>query len=290
MELCSFGASMSQISGNRFALGIGRGFEALYRCFGVDDSSLKGLRDLAEILRRVWNDGAFSGDSALGHFPYLFVAEPPRNPPPLLLGTMGPKALELAGRYYDGVLLHPFISDEAVAAHTDIVRTAAERAGRAPLSVKVWTIMVCAADQSDEETSALGPARLLTYVHHEGLGEQICRTNHWDTSILTTIRQHPLFEGGRKADQDFTRYETEEVAALLPGEWLSSTAALGSAEHCAKRLKDHLNAGADGVLIHGSVPKQVGSLLQAYEKVRDNQRFVDSDPWFQPSPAGTGMQ
>ncbi|MEZ5501247.1 MAG: LLM class flavin-dependent oxidoreductase [Halioglobus sp.] len=103
-----------------------------------------------------------------------------RHPPPMLLGAMGPRALALAGRYYDGVLLHPFLTNEAVAKAAEIVRTAAHEAGRDRDACKVWSTLVVAAEQSADETLAIGPARLLTYVHMAGYGELVCAANGWD--------------------------------------------------------------------------------------------------------------
>ncbi len=164
--------------------------------------------------------------------------ESPRNAPPLLLGAVGPKTLALAGRHYDGVLLHPFLTDQAVADASVIVRGAAAEAGRDPRACKVWATLVTAANQTEDETRAIGPARLLTYVHSQSLGELVCRTNGWDASVLQQVRDHPLFAEGKSADQGFTRYETAEVTALFPDHWMPEAAALGSAEHCAKRLND----------------------------------------------------
>jgi alkanesulfonate monooxygenase SsuD/methylene tetrahydromethanopterin reductase-like flavin-dependent oxidoreductase (luciferase family) len=204
------------------------------------------------------------------------------------LGVTGPKTLALVGRCYDGVLLHPFITDEAISEAALIVHEAAEKAGRDPKSVKIWSTMVSAADQSEEETSAIGRSRLLTYMQSKGYGESLCRVNHWDPAVLEKVRTHPLLAGGRSADRDFTRYQTGEIAALFPEEWITSSAALGSAEWCAKRLNDHFDAGADGILIHGSVPNQVSGLLGAYSKIRYADRFAAQDPWMHPSPPGTG--
>ncbi len=40
----------------------------------------------------------------------------PPGPPPVLFGTIGPLGLDLAGRAFDGAILHPFLTAEAVAA------------------------------------------------------------------------------------------------------------------------------------------------------------------------------
>lgn len=279
MELCSFGATMAGLSGNRFAMGIGRGFDALYSCFGTPNATLKGLEDITMILRTVWEQGSYSGENAVGNYPYLFIHKPLPTSPPLMLGALGPKALALAGRCYDGVILHPCLTDAAIARQSQLVKASAEQAGRDPSTVKVYATAVCAADQSEEETSAIGPARLLTYLHHEGYGEHVCKANGWDPEILKKMRAHKLFEDGRSADQDFTRYETAEVCAMFPDHWISETMALGTAEHCANRLNDNFAAGADGIIIHGSLPNQVNALLQAYAKVRVGERFEACNPW-----------
>lgn len=289
MELCSFGATMSHLSGNRFALGFGRGFDALYDIFGTQRANMQGIREIAELLRLLWSGQTFSGENTLGNFPYLYMNEPPQQAPPLLLAAVGPKTLALAGRHYDGVLLHPFLTNQAIANATHIVHNAAESSGRERNACKVWATLVVAADQGEEETTAIGPARLLTYLHMDKYGELLCEVNDWDAGVLQALRAHPLFEGGKSADQNFTRYETAEVTSLFPDHWMPDSAALGSAEHCAKRINDQFDAGADGVLFHGSVPNQVNGLLHAYRKVRRGAYFADHDPWFVSSPPGTGL-
>lgn len=289
MELCSLGATMSHLSGNRFTLGFARGFDALYDIYGVKRPTLKGMAEIAEMLRLLWNGSTFSGENSVGNFPYLYMNESPKDAPPLVLGALGPKTLALAGRHYDGVLLHPFLTNQAISEAASIVRKAAEEAGRDPNACKVWATLVIAADQSEEESLAIGAARLLTYVHMEGYGELVCRANHWDPEILKTVRNHPLFEGGKTADQDFTRYETEEVTALFPDDWVSGSAAIGSADYCVNRIHDQFDAGADGVLFHGSLPHQLETVLPAYAKQRRDDYFKQNDPWFVSSPPGTGL-
>ena len=280
---------MSHLSDNRFAMGFARGFDALYDIFGTRRASLQGLRETPQLLRSLWSGGTFSGENSLGKFPYLYMSESPEHAPPMLLGAMGPKTLALAGRYYDGVLLHPFLTDRAISEATNIVHNASIEAGRARDACKIWATLVVAADQSEEETLAIGAARLLTYVHMADYGELVCKVNGWDPAVLTDVRNHRLFEGGKSADQDFTRYETAEVTSLFPKHWMADSAALGSAEYCANRVNDQFDAGADGVLFHGSLPRQVEGLLSAYRAVRRASYFDSNDPWFVPSPPGTGI-
>ena len=159
IELCSFGATMSHLSGGRFAMGFARGFDGLYHIYGTEHANLEGLAEIAELLRSLWSGGSFSGENRLGKFPLLKMNESPRESPPLVLGALGPKTLALAGRHYDGMLLHPFLTNQAIKESVALVRAGEQEAGRPPGSCKIWSTLVVAADQSEEETSAIGPAR-----------------------------------------------------------------------------------------------------------------------------------
>ena len=66
MELVSFGATMSQLSGNRFAMGFARGFDALYDIYGTRRANLQGLEEIAEMLRLLWSGETFTGENAVG--------------------------------------------------------------------------------------------------------------------------------------------------------------------------------------------------------------------------------
>ena len=40
-----------------------------------------------------------------------------------------------------------------------------------------------------------------------------------------------------------------------------------------RRFVDQFEAGADGVIIHASTPRQVAPVLDAYAKIRSDERF-----------------
>ena len=53
------------------------------------------------------------------------------------------------------------------------------------------------------------------------------------------------------------------AASLLPPDWLTTGAAVGSVEHCVERLSEYIEAGADRILLHGTTPEQQGPLVTA---------------------------
>src|ERR1700735_3470199 len=83
------------------------------RC-GRAARSLAALPDLAGTLRRRWDGRPVSYEGPLGRFPQLRLPVVLNAaPPPLLLAAIGPKTLALAGRCYDGVVLHPLLTPAA---------------------------------------------------------------------------------------------------------------------------------------------------------------------------------
>src|SRR5262245_15963182 len=54
MVTAAFGATMSALTGGRFALGFGRGFDLRFDMWGVTRVTMAMLEDTARLLRRLW--------------------------------------------------------------------------------------------------------------------------------------------------------------------------------------------------------------------------------------------
>jgi 5,10-methylenetetrahydromethanopterin reductase len=180
----------------------------------------------------------------------------------MVLTAIGPKALAFGGEHCDGVLLHPFLTTRGVANSAKIVRDAAERAGRDPKSIRIYHNIIVAPDLPEEEEAAVVGGRAITYFQVPEYGELIVSMNGWDPAPLARMRAHPRLAnlGGKTADQAFTRMELVDVSRSLPSFWYTEGAAVGTAVHCASRLCEFLDAGADELVLHGSAPQQMGAL------------------------------
>ena len=53
--------------------------------------------------------------------------------------AFGPNSLALGGRAFDQVILHTFFTDETLQRCVRTVKEAAERTGRDPATVRVWS-------------------------------------------------------------------------------------------------------------------------------------------------------
>lgn len=280
MILASFGATMSQLTGGRFCLGLGRGFDLLWDAWGTPRATRASIEDTVGLLRRIWAGETILGhDGPAGRFPYLHAAVQPEQPPTLGVAALGPKTQEWAGGVFDVVLLHSHWTDRAVAEAVARVRRGAERAGRDPDAVQVWSCLVTACDLPPERERAYVAGRMTTYMQIPGYGELIVDANGWDRAVLERVRKHPLFEGLRgSADAAFTLDQLAVLADVYPEEWLVDSNAVGTAQQCAERVLDQFEAGAAGVVLHASAPREMEGLLDAWAGVRPAERFRRRSP------------
>ncbi len=269
LVLAGIGSTMQYMSGNRFMFGFGRSVPAVFRLWGVPSYNNAGMVDYLNILRALWRGEKVSYAGPIGNFPDLQLVQVPDHAPPVLLGAVGPKTLALGGTHFDGLILHPFLTTDAVAASCKIVRDAAKQAGRDPASVKIYSCVVVASDElSPTDRSSALDARAVSYFAHKELATPIIERNGWDPAPM-----HRLIESGawklelQKGDHDAIRAALATAVDILPREWLTTAAATGSAKQCAARLAEYVDAGADEILMHGSTPEHLENVVQEFIKL-----------------------
>ena len=175
------------------------------------------LEDIAGLLRRLWRGETVIGhDGPAGSFPFLRLDPEFDLDIPLALTAFGPRSLELGGRVFDHVVLHTFFADETLRRCVRTVKEAAERAGRDPQTVKVWSCLATVPDHLAEPVrlnKTVG--RLATYL--QAYGDLMVSTNGWDPAVLDRFRADPLVAGFRGAlDAGASTEQLEHVATLSP--------------------------------------------------------------------------
>ena len=274
----SFATTMHRLTGGRFTLGLGRGIDALFGAYGIPKITTAQLEDVAGLLRRLWRGELVLGhEGPAGRFPVLHLDSRFDEDIPLGLVAFGPNTLALAGRTFDMVVLHTFFTDETVERAVRTVREAAERAGRDPRSVRIWSCYATVHDGIDDELRLRKTVgRLATYL--QGYGDLLVRTNGWDEAPLDAFRADPVVQSvGGAIDAVADREQLEHIAGLLPEAWLEP-AATGSPERCAARVLAQLDLGCDGVILHGATPEELRPVVAAYRTIRPSDRFDHLDP------------
>ncbi len=256
--------TMHRLTGGRYALGLGRGFDVLFDLMGLPRVTGAQLEDVIGVYRRLWHGEAFAHDGPAGTYPFLSQDSSFDEDIPILMMAIGGRTLDLAGRVADGVVLHTFLTDETLARSVLRVRQAAEDAGRDPASVRIWAVLATVEESVPEDLRLRKlVGRLATYL--QGYGDVLVRANRWDPDALQRFRADSLVTGYAGAFDavgtvDELTYLREQV---LPAAWLAASAT-GSPSQCADRIQDQLDAGADSVILHGATPAELEGVLAAW--------------------------
>lgn len=264
--------TMQSLTGGRFVLGLGRGIPQMQDAYGIGRITTAQMEDFAGIMRRLFRGEVIVGHNGpAGSWPVLHLDATLDEHVPMGLVAFAEHTLELAGRCFDEVVLHTFFTDETTAACVSTVKNAAERAGRDPATVKVWSCFATVSDAvpADERLMKL-VGRLGTYL--QGYGALLVRTNGWDPAVLERFLADPVVSSVRGLDVSATTEQLEHVAALIPDDWLASCAT-GSPDQCVAAIRHQFDLGCDGVIMHGATPTELAPIVVAYRaRAAEHQR------------------
>ncbi|WP_067824643.1 TIGR03857 family LLM class F420-dependent oxidoreductase [Nocardia inohanensis] len=260
----AYATTIHRLTRGRFMLGLGRGGARAFAAWGLPPVTTAQLEDFAGLMRRLWRGETIRDhDGPAGRYPRLRLDPRFAEPIPLGLVAFGPQTLALGGRAFDEVVLHTYFTDETLVRSVGVVKEAAERAGRDPAAVRVWSCYATIGDHLPEGRRLRATVgRLATYL--QIYGDLLVATNRWDPQLLTRFRADPVVAGMRGAiDAIATDAQLEHISGLLPEEWLA-VAARGSAQDCAKSVRAQLDLGADAVIMHGATPAELAPVIAAY--------------------------
>jgi 5,10-methylenetetrahydromethanopterin reductase len=162
-EIAMHAATLQELSGGRFLLGIGSGAEGFLAWAGLPRPAPLARTRAAVLACRALLAGSSPADGAAGDGwqpeAHLRWTGPPV---PLYLGAMGPRMLALAGEVADGVLGLSFPPERA-GASAAIVRAAAAEAHRDPAAIDVPACFWCSIDDDPERAAAPLAEKLAYY-------------------------------------------------------------------------------------------------------------------------------
>ena len=274
MVTAAYAMTMHRLTDGRFSLGLGRGIAPMVKAYGLPPVTTAQLEDFVGIMRRLFRgETIFGHDGPAGRYPMLSLGGPDyAGEIPLTFTAFGPNSLALGGRAFDAVVLHTFFSDETTARCVRDVKLAAEKAGRDPAKVRVWSCFATVGDHLPEPLRLKKTVgRMATYL--QAYGDLMVETNRWDPAPLARFRADPMvarFPGA--IDAKATTEQLEHIATLIPPEWLAA-AAIGMPAHQVAKIEGQFALGCDGVILHGATPTELEPVLAAWRKARPSGRF-----------------
>ena len=265
----AMGATMHATAGERLVLGIGKSHPSWIADGAERPVSYQEVVDYISIVRALWRGESVTYDGPAGRFERMRLGDVYEGAAPqVLYGTLGNPlgARTAANPVFDGAMLWPCMTPEAVHNAVTRIRRSAEEQDRDPESVRIIAPVITAPDLSDDETRALCHARLVTYVTWPGAVEMFAQINGWDPAPFHAVSNHPMFNvmPDVSADLSFHRDEMLDPASLIPDTWIEASCAIGSVDECVAKLREFKDAGADELATYGSTPGQNAKLAAAW--------------------------
>jgi 5,10-methylenetetrahydromethanopterin reductase len=224
-------AGLARQHPGRFAVAFGHGVEDWMRQIGArPPNRLVALEETVDSVRRLLAGERLQLDGQWAKLDGVQLAHVPAEPPPVLIGTAGPRALAMAGRVGDGFLLAEGSGPEAV-------RWArAEAGGRGEAVVYAWLSLD---ENRDAAAEALRPG-------------------------LESWRRMGLYP------RLFELAGVGEDAASVSLDQVRAMAVAGDADDCARAIRALGDAGADSVVVvpphehhHEQVARFVADVMPA---------------------------
>lgn len=255
--LAQTATTLQEVSGGRLRLGIGPSGPAVIGGWhGVDfDRPLRRTRESLEIARKVMNGGTVDYDGeifTLGGF--RLRCDPPAELVPIDAAGMGPKSVELAGRFADGwhaIVLTP----DGLRTRLEDFRRGAELGDRDPTELRTTlSITACALEDGDR-------ARELAREH----------TAFYVGAMGTYYRESLARQGYEKEATDiataWANGDRDRACSLVTDPLLEDLTAVGTPERAREELRKFEGVdGLDAIAVgfpRGASPAQVESTIEA---------------------------
>lgn len=243
--------ALQELSGGRILPGVGAGVGSWMRQMGFDyRSPLTVMREGVELTRRLLAGETVTVQGRIFHLVGVKLNFP-TSAPPMLLGAVGPKALELAGEIADGTVLSVLAGPGYVRWARKRIEEGRRKAGRSDAPHMVVAYLLLALADSREMARELARPMVAEYLSAGGI--------------------NPLTQKAGIPDELVIEFNGEYLQGRIPVERVGDdivdrVAAAGPGGHCASWIADLVDAGADVVAL---MPIASGRVAEAVRRVSD---------------------
>ncbi len=220
-------ATLQEAADGRFRLGVGPSGPILMEGWhGVDyGNPLRRTRETIDIVRRVLDGETVQYDGEYFQLAgFRLRHDPPERPPPIDAGGMGPKAVELAGRFGDG--WHALLATPSgIADRMEDFHRGVEMAGDDPADRRVTVSLTSCALEDSERARHLVRKHIAFYVG--GMG----------TFYREALARQGYEETADRIAQEWANGNHEEATAAVGDDLLDALALAGTPAECKRRLE-----------------------------------------------------
>ncbi|HEY8448021.1 MAG TPA: LLM class flavin-dependent oxidoreductase [Thermomicrobiales bacterium] len=233
--------TLAHMTKRRPILAIGAGERENIEPYGLDfRRGVSRLEEALQIIQRCFTTTGpidFSGEFFRLEHGRFDLTVSPKKRPEIWVAGIGPRMLQLTGRYGDGWLPVGMMPPEEYATKLEAVRAAAREAGRDPAAITpaIQSFLVVA--PTEEEVRAMLQTKIVRYFGVLAPAELWKRVGY----------QHPLGDGFRGffdfVPERFSRADLEEMISMVPTELASQGLIWGTPEQAIAQLRAYVEAG-----------------------------------------------
>ena len=242
--LATTAASLDQLSGGRFILGVGAsGPQVIEGWHGVAyDRPIQRTREIVEICRKVW-----SGERVV-HEGKVFTLNKGlkllngghRADIPVYVASLGPRNVEMTAEVADGWLPYPFSTEHAPAVFAEPLKAGlAKRAGeRGPFHVAPFAPVFVG-----DERTGLDAAKFIIGFYIGGMGS---REKNFYNQL---VQRYGFVQEARRVQDLFLGGDKAAAIAATPDKLADQVSIVGDEARCRDRLKAFQEAGATEMVV-----------------------------------------
>lgn len=220
--------TLARLFPGRFIPGFGHGVDSWMKQIGAaPQSSMKAVEETVDAVRRLLCGEAVTMAGSYVHLDNVQMKTTPDQVPPLYVGAMREKTLQLAGRVGDGTIL----TDMSAPAYVRWARAEINK-GMSESGAKVNRIVVyCLAKVNPDGIAARNAIRPMLASHL-----------HWASPQISAL-------GIAEEAQALFRDYGADAARHIPDAWIDALCAAGTPEQVAGAINRLVDAGADAVVL-----------------------------------------
>jgi F420-dependent oxidoreductase-like protein len=261
-------ASLDNISGGRFVLGLGTsGHQVVEGWHGVKfERGVRRLRETMEIGRKVLKRDrlVYDGEIFKLDMGLKLITHPVRDRIPMYVATLTPAGISLAGEMADGWIPVFFSPRHWESVLRPALLRGAEKAGRSLNDVSVCVYQtVIVTDDVEAGRDAMRPY-LALYLGGMGSREK----NYYNQ----LFRSYGFEEEARRVQDLYLERRREEAMAAVSPEMIDLVTIIGPIDECRRRLAELDGIGVNEVAITlqvpGNEPSEVVEALEALAPAR----------------------
>ncbi len=221
--------TLARVFPGRFMPGFGHGVGFWMKQIGAaPTSSMKALEETVEAVRRLLRGEMVTVQGTQVRLDQVQMQLTPQQAPPLLVGGVRERTLQLAGRAGDGAILTSMSSPVYVRWALDRIRQGGAEAGRSQHRLVV---------NLDVKVNPDGEAA------RQAARKALIERLPWPEIVLDSLGI------SAEAERFFQEHTREQAAEQLPDAWLDALAAAGTPEQAAAGVRRLIDAGADAVVL-----------------------------------------